>query len=189
MLAHNQGDLLNASSLASALSISSQTVTRYIDLLADLLLVRRLQPFHANIGKRLVKSPKTYIRDSGLVHALLGIVDHNVLAGHPIVGMSWEGFVMENLMAAASNQTKFSFYRTSAGAEIDLLLEMPNGELWAVEIKRSLAPGLEKGFYHARADLHPARCFVVYSGQDRYPLAEGVEAVGLRAMAEILSSG
>jgi predicted AAA+ superfamily ATPase len=188
MLAHNQGTLLNASSLAAALSISAQTVTRYIDLLADLLLVQRLQPFQVNIGKRLVKSPKTYVRDSGLVHALLGIADYNALAGHPIVGMSWEGFVLENMIAAAPRQTKFSFYRTSAGAEIDLLLEMPGGELWAIEIKRGLAPGLEKGFYYARADLHPARCFVVYSGPDRYPLAEGVEAISLRAMTELLSS-
>lgn len=187
MLAHNQGALLNESSLASALSISSQTVTRYIDLLADLLLVRRLQPFHVNTGKRLIKSPKTYVRDSGLVHALLGIVDFNVLAGHPVVGMSWEGFVIENLIAAAPTYTKFSFYRTSAGAEIDLLLELPNGQLWAVEIKRGLAPHLEKGFHIARADLKPIRSFVIYSGQDRYPLAEGIEVIGLRALAELLS--
>ena len=188
MLAHNQGTLLNAASLASALSISSQTVTRYIDLLVDLLLVRRLQPFHANTGKRLVKSPKTYVRDSGLVHTLLGIADFNALAGHPVVGMSWEGFVIENLMAAAPAQTKFSFYRTTAGAEIDLLLELPGGELWAIEIKRGLAPGLEKGFHHARADLNPARCFVVYSGQDRYPLAQGIEVISLFAMAQLLSN-
>lgn len=187
MLAHNQGALLNASNLAAALSISSQTVTRYIDLLVDLLLIRRLQPFHTNTGKRLIKSPKTYVRDSGLVHTLLGIADHNALAGHPIVGMSWEGFVVENLMAAAPAQTKVSFYRTSAGAEIDLLLELPSAELWAIEIKRSLAPGLEKGFHYARADLNPALCFVVYSGQDQYPLAEGVEVISLRAMAQLLS--
>jgi hypothetical protein len=172
MLAHKQGALLNASELAAALSISSQTVTRYVDLLVDLLLIRRLLPFHANVGKRLVKSPKTYVRDSGLVHTLLGIVDHNALAGHPIVGRSWEGFVIENLMAAAPAQAKFSFYRTSAGAEIDLLLE--------------LAPRLEKGFHDARADLHPARCFVVYSGQDHYPLGEGIEVISLRGMAQLL---
>ena len=122
------------------------------------------------------------------MHALLGVADHNALAGHPIVGLSWEGFVIENLIAAAPNQTKFSFYRTSAGAEIDLLLELPAGELWAVEIKRGLAPGLEKGFHHARADLNPARSFVVYSGQDRYPVTAGVEVIGLRSMVEILSS-
>ena len=187
MLAHNQGALLNAANLATALAISSQTVTRYLDLLVDLLLVRRLPPFYVNIGKRLVKSPKTYVRDSGLVHALLGIGDYNALAGHPIVGMSWEGFVIENLLAAAPTQTKASFYRSSAGAEIDLLLELPNGDLWAIEIKRSLAPGLEKGFHYARTDLNPARCFLVYSGQERYPLAEGVEVISLQAMAQLLS--
>ena len=188
MLAYNQGALLNVSELAAALSISAQTVTRYVDLLVDLLLVRRLPPHHANTGKRLVKSPKTYIRDSGLVHALLGIADHNMLAGHPVVGMSWEGFVIENLMAAAPSQTKVSFYRTAAGAEIDLLLEMASGELWAVEVKRSLAPKLEKGFHHARADLLPTHCFVVYPGQDRYPLGEGVDAISLAALAELLSA-
>jgi hypothetical protein len=187
MLAHNQGAMLNESSLAAALSISSQTVTRYIDLLADLLLVRRLPPFYSNLGKRLVKSPKTYVRDSGFVHALLGIVDLNGLAGHPVVGMSWEGFVIENLMAAAPAHTKFSFYRTATGVEIDLLLELPNGELWAIEIKRGLAPNLEKGFHIARTDLKPTRAFVVYSGQECYPLSEGVEVIGLRSMVDLLS--
>jgi uncharacterized protein len=187
MLAHNQGALMNAASLAAALLISSQTVTRYIDLLVDLLLVRRLQPFHTNAGKRLIKSPKTYVRDSGLVHTLLGIADFNALAGHPVVGMSWEGFVIENLMAAAPTQTKFSFYRTTAGAEIDLVLELPGGELWAIEIKRGLAPTLEKGFHHARTDLNPTRCFVVYSGQDQYPLAQGIEVISLFAMTQLLS--
>jgi len=188
MLAHNQGALLNAANLAAALAISSQTVTRYLDLLVDLLLVRRLPPFYVNIGKRLVKSPKTYVRDSGLVHALLGIGDYSALAGHPIVGMSWEGFVIENLLAAAPAPTKASFYRTAAGAEMDLLLELPNGEVWAVEIKRGLAPTLEKGFHYARADLQPTRCFVVYAGQERYLLLEGVEVISLRTLAELLSS-
>jgi predicted AAA+ superfamily ATPase len=140
------------------------------------------------MGKRLVKSPKTYVRDSGLVHALLGLGDLNTLAGHPVVGMSWEGFVIEHLIAAAPSQTKFSFYRTTSGAEIDLLLELPGGELWAVEIKRGLAPSLEKGFHHARADLNPVRCFVVYSGQDRYPLSTDIEVISLYALAQLLSS-
>lgn len=187
MLAHNQGTLLNASRLASALAISAQSVTRYIDLLVDLLLVRRLQPYHANVNKRLVKSPKTYVRDSGVVHALLAIPDHNALSGNPIVGMSWEGFVIENLIAAAPERTRPYFYRTSAGAEMDLLLELPGGELWGIEIKRGLAPRLEKGFHNARADLNLTQCFVVYSGQDRYPLLEGVDAIGLGAMAKILA--
>lgn len=187
MLAHNQGTLLNASALAAALSLSSQTVTRYIDLFADLLLIRRLPPFHANIGKRLVKSPKTYVRDSGLVHTLLGISDYNSLAGHPIIGNSWEGFVIENLIAAAPSQTRFSFYRTAAGAEMDLLLELPNAELWAIEIKSGLAPRLEKGFHHARADLNPTHCFVVYAGQEQYPIGDGIEVISLRALAQQLS--
>lgn len=188
MLAHNQGSLLNASNLATALSVSAQTITRYIDLLVDLLLVRRLEPFHANIEKRLVKSPKTYVRDSGLVHALLNIATHNALAGHPVIGMSWEGFVIENLIAAAPDGTRWNFYRTSAGAEIDLLLELPDGKLWAVEIKRGLSPKLEKGFHQARMDLQPARSFVVYSGETRYPIAEGVEAISLFEVAQVLGA-
>ena len=150
MLAHGQGALLNASRLAASLGVSSPTVTGYIDLLVDLLLVRRLRPFHANIRKRLVKSPKVYVRDSGLVHALLGIEDHNALAGHPVAGASWEGFVIENLLAAVPPATAASFYRTQAGAEVDLVLERPGGrQPWAIEIKLGLTPRPSRGFHHA----------------------------------------
>jgi uncharacterized protein len=188
MLAHNQGTLLNASKLASSLSVSAPTVTSYIDLLVDLLLVRRLRPFHSNTGKRLVKSPKVYVRDSGLVHALLGIEDYNALAGHPVVGASWEGFVIENLLAAAPARTTPSFYRTSAGAEIDLILELTGKHgLWAIEIKKGLAVSPSKGFHIAREDLKPRRSFVVYSGEDRYPISEGVEMISIREMASLLS--
>lgn len=188
MLAHNQGALLNASRLASSLSVSSPTVSSYVDLLVDLLLVRRLRPFHANVGKRLVKSPKVYVRDSGLTHALLGLGDFNALAGHPVIGMSWEGFVIENLISAAPDGTVASFYRTSAGAEIDLVLELPgNRGLWAIEIKSGLAPRLERGFHLAREDLRPSRSFVVHAGEDSYPIAEGVEAIGVAALAGVLS--
>ena len=188
MLAHNQGTLLNASKLASSLSVSAPTVTSYIDLLVDLLLVRRLRPFHSNTGKRLVKSPKVYVRDSGLVHALLGIEDYNALAGHPVVGASWEGFVIENLLAAAPARTTPSFYRTSAGAEIDLILELTGKHgLWAIEIKKGLAVSPSKGFHIAREDLKPRRSFVVYSGEDRYPIAEGVEMISIWEMASLLS--
>lgn len=187
MLAHGQGTVMNASRLAGALMVSAQTATRYIDLLVDLLLVRRLRPFHNNPGKRLVKSPKLYVRDSGIVHALLGIPDHNALAGNPVVGASWEGFVIENLLSAAPARTNASFYRTSAGAEIDLILEFPGGRRWAVEIKRGLAPKLERGFHFAREDLKPERSFVVYSGKDRYPLMEGVEAISLFELAAMLA--
>ena len=187
MLAHGQGTLLNASRLASGLSLTAPTVTKYIDLLVDLLLVRRLQPLHANIGKRLVKSPKVYVRDSGLVHALLGIEDYNALAGHPVVGASWEGFVIENLLSVAPDRTQAGFYRTSAGAEIDLVLEPPGrAGRWAIEIKRALSAKPGKGFYQACEDIQPAKSFVVYAGAERYPVSEGVQAVGVLEMAEML---
>ena len=188
MLAHGQGALLNASRLASSLAVSAPTVTSYIDLLVDLLLVRRLRPLHANIGKRLVKSPKIYVRDSGLVHALLGLEDYNELAGHPVVGPSWEGFVIENLLAAVPSRTTASFYRTAAGAEVDLVLEFPGrGEIWAIEIKRGLAARPARGFYNAREDIQPARSFVVYASEERYPVTEGVEAIGITDMVREVS--
>lgn len=188
MLAHDQGTLLNASKLASGLSITAPTVASYIDLLVDLLLVRRLKPFHANIKKRLVKSPKVYVRDSGLVHALLGVEDHNDLAGHPVVGPSWEGFVIENLLAVAPPRTMASFYRTSAGAEIDLLLEFRGKRgLWAIEIKRGLSARPSKGFHSARADLEPKRSYVVHGGDECYPIARGIDAVSLPEMARLVA--
>lgn len=187
MLAHNQGALINASRLAAGLEVSSQTVSRYTDLLVDLLLVRRLQPYHVNVGKRLVKSPKVYIRDSGLLHALLNLVDHNALLGHPVVGASWEGFVIENLINAAPTLTVPGFYRTSGGAAIDLLLELPGGARWAIEIKRSRAAKPARGFYEACEDLKPAKRFVVHAGMERYPISENIEAVGVRELAETLS--
>lgn len=187
MLAHNQGALHNASRLAAGLEVSSQTVSRYTDLLVDLLLVRRLQPYHANVGKRLVKSPKVYIRDSGLLHALLNIAVRDALLGHPVVGASWEGFVIENLINAAPAFTVPGFYRTSGGAEIDLLLELPGGELWAIEVKRSRAAKPARGFYEACEDLKPAKRFVVHGGLERYPISANVEAIGMRELAETLS--
>lgn len=188
MLAHNQGTLLNASRLAAGLVVSAPTVTSYIDLLADLLLVRRLPPFRRNVGKRLVKTPKVYVRDSGLVHALLGIPNYDTLVGHPVVGASWEGLVLENLLTVAPDRTSASFYRTSAGAEVDLILELPGKHgLWAIEIKRGLSASLGKGFHQAREDVKADRSFVVYSGEERFPLAEGVEAIGLRQLASLLS--
>ncbi|MBZ0090769.1 MAG: ATP-binding protein [Sulfuricellaceae bacterium] len=187
MLAHRQGGLLNTSQLARNLGVDVKTAGSYLDLLVDLLLVRRLPPWHANLGKRLVKAPKVYVRDSGLVHALLGIPDKETLLGHPVVGQSWECFVIENLIAAAQGSGKGDaqayFYRTSGGAEIDLLLAWPDDRLWAIEIKRSLAPKVERGFYSACADLKPAKKFVVYPGQERYRLAEDIEAISLAGLA------
>jgi predicted AAA+ superfamily ATPase len=186
MLAHGQGTLLNTARLASGLQISAPTVGRYIDLLADLLLVRRLAPFHRNDGKRLVKSPKVYVRDSGLVHALLGLKTYNDLAGHPVTGASWEGFVIENLLAAAPERTVASFYRTAGGAEIDLLLEVPGHGMWAIEVKRSLSARPEKGFYIACEDLQPDRRFVVNAGLTEYPIGQGTTAIGLTGLTEVL---
>lgn len=191
MLAHNQGALLNASQLAAGLSVSSPTVSAYIDLLADLLLVRRLPPCLANVGKRLVKSPKVYVRDSGLVHALLRVGTWDELMGHPVAGPSWEGFVIENLLAAAPEGTQASFYRTSAGAEIDLVLDLGDGRgRWAVEVKKSLTAKPARGFWNAVEDLRPDRAMVVHGGPDRYPLAPAVEAIGLAELAaELAGSG
>lgn len=186
MLAHRQGTLLNASALARALEVSAQSVTRYIDLLADLLLVRRLPPLAANVGKRLVKSPKVYIRDSGLVHALLGVPTLTALAGHPVVGRSWEGFAIETLSAVCPWRASAFFYRTSAGAEIDLVIEHGDGERWAIEIKRSLSARARRGFHTACADIGASRAFVVHAGDDRFPVSEGVEGIGLSALAEEL---
>lgn len=189
MLAHGQGTLVNASRLASGLSVTAPTVTNYIGLLVDLLLVRRLRPFHANTGKRLVKSPKVYVRDSGLVHALLGIAEYDELAGHPVVGPSWEGFVIENLLSAAPDRAMASFYRTSAGAEIDLVLELPgNNGLWAVEIKRGAAAHVERGFHNASQDLRPKRSFVVYAGDERFPVSNEIEAIGVHELCGVLAS-
>jgi uncharacterized protein len=180
MLAHQQGGLLNAAMLARALAVDGKTVVSYLDLLVDLLLVRRLPPWHRNTGKRLVRSPKVYVRDSGIVHALLGIENHESLLAHPVAGASWEGLVIESLIAAAPAGTDACFYRTAAGAEIDLLLALPGRRKpWAIEIKRSLVPKLERGFHIACADLTPAARYVVYAGTEPYPVAEGVEAVSL----------
>ncbi|MDE2826392.1 MAG: ATP-binding protein [Bacteroidota bacterium] len=188
MLAHRQGGLLNMAQLASNLAMSSPSVSQYVDVLTRLLLVRRLTPYSANTRKRLVRSPKIYVRDSGLVHALLGIKQFHDLVGHPVVGASWEGFVIENLLSDAYPRTRASFYRTSAGAELDLVLEIPGFQRpIAIEIKRSLTPSLGKGFHNAISDIEPERAFVVYAGEERYPVAESTEVIGLREMALLLS--
>ena len=179
MLAHHQGGLLNLTQLSRNLGLDVKTVGRYVDLLCDLLLLRRLQPWHVNTGKRLVKAPKVYVRDSGLLHALLGIGTLDDLLSHMVVGASWEGFCIETLLACAPQGVSGHFYRTSAGAEVDLILAWPGGDLWAFEIKRSLSPKPERGFHSACDDLQPSRRWVVYPGNERFPLASGVEAVPL----------
>jgi len=186
MLAHSQGSLLNTAQLGRSLAVDGKTVAKYLDLMVDLLLVRRLPPFLANIGKRLVKSPKTYVRDSGLVHALLRLDDEDSVLGHPIAGMSWEGHVIENLLRVAPERTEASFYRTAAGAEIDLVLELPGSRTWAIEIKRGLAPRANKGFHIALDDIGPDKAFIVYPGDERFPKGKNIEAIGMVDLAKEL---
>lgn len=188
MLAHHQGGLLNTAQFARNLGVDAKTAAGYLDLLVDLLIVRRLPAWHANIGKRLVRSPKVYVRDSGLAHALLAIPDKETLLAHPVVGQSWECFVIENLLVNAGDKAQGYFYRTSGGAEIDLLLTWPDGSLWAVEIKRSLSPKVERGFHAACEDLTPVRKFVVYPGLERYRIAPDIEAIPLMELAAMVAT-
>lgn len=186
MLAHAQGGLLNAAALAEGLGVSGQTIGRYLDLLVDLMLVRRLAPWHENVGKRLVKSPKVYVRDSGLVHALLGLGSLENLLGHPVVGGSWEGFCIETLIAAAPAGTEPFFYRTSAGAELDLVLRLPAGETWAIEIKRTTALKVSRGFHMAVEDIKADRKLLVFAGDRIVPAGDGLRAMPLDAAVALL---
>ena len=185
MLAHVHGGLLNSASLARSLTVDNKTITNYLDLLSDLLLVRRLQPWHQNVGKRLVKSPKVYIRDSGILHSLLHIPDFESLLGNPKLGDSWEGFVIENILANVPPETESYFYRTAAGAEIDLVLCFA-GQRWAIEIKRSTAPKLTKGFHLACTDIKPTKKWVVYGGTETFPMTDDINALPLWDMLEKL---
>jgi predicted AAA+ superfamily ATPase len=186
MLAHAQGGPFNAARMARGMDVSGPTISRYLDLLVDLMLVRRLPPFHVNVGKRLVKSPKVYVRDSGVVHSLLRIRDHDELLSHPVVGYSWEGFVIESLIAAEPDRADAYFYRTSGGAETDLLLVLPGGERWAIEIKRTLQPKTSRGFESACEDLKPARRLFAYPGEEAFPVKADTSAIPIAVlMAEL----
>lgn len=182
MLAHSQGQQLNAARIAAGLGVSGQSVARYLDLLVDLLLVRRLPPWAGNVGKRLVRAPKVYVRDSGLVHALLGLTSLDDVLGHPVAGPSWEGMVLESVSAAVKGAPLF-FYRTSAGAEIDVVIAYRRRR-YAIEIKRSSAPVVSKGFWYGRHDVKAHEAIVVYPGDERIPLGAGVEALGLHQALE-----
>lgn len=185
MLAHLQGGLLDVSQLAKGLMIDAKTVHRYLDMLGDLMLLRKLPPWHSNLGKRLVKSPKVYVRDSGLLHALLGLATQDALLAHPVVGNSWEGFAIETLLNAAPRDAQSGFYRSSNGAEIDLLMDVPGLGLMAIEVKKSSTAKPRRGFYSACEDLQPVQKFLVHGGVDGvpYPVGDGVMAVGLRHLA------
>lgn len=187
MLAHIQGTPFNAARLASSLGLSGQTVSRYVDLLSDLFLVRRLAPWHGNVGKRLIKSPKIYVRDSGIVHSLLSIPTLDNLLSHPIAGPSWEGFAIDNLLSFLPIGTESYFYRTARGAEIDLVLKVPDGRLIAIEIKRSSVPKVERGFHEACKDIQPTHCYVVYDGKEKFSLSARIMAISLTDLVSELS--
>jgi hypothetical protein len=186
MLAHFHGQLWNASKIAASLGVTAPTVKHYLDTLQDTFMVRTVSPFAANLKKRLVKSPKVYLRDSGLLHALLRIGTADDLLGHPIAGASWEGWVIEQALAADGGRSGAYFYRSAAGAEIDLVLERPRARRLAFEIKLASAPKPSRGFWSALADLRPSVAYVVYSGKERYPLGKGVEALPVSMLGDVL---
>lgn len=186
MLAHLQGETLNTTKLAGSLEVQRSALNHYIDILTDLLLVRRLEPFHANVKKRLVKSPRYYVRDSGVLHRLLGIDTHDALLSNPVLGKSWEGFVVENIHSILPRRAKSYFYRTQAGAEIDLVLDMPGPEIWAVEIKYGTAPKLGKHYSRICDDIGADRKYIVYGGDDEFPVGDDVVMISLpRLMSRI----
>ena len=187
MLAHGQGTLLNQSRLASSLGVSAPAVARYVDLLVDLLLVRRLRAWSGNLGKRLVRAPKTYVRDSGLLHALLELETQHELLGHPVAGPSWEGFAIENLIAVAGERRVPYFYRTEDGSEIDLVFERGGRVELAIEIKRTTAPDVSKGFRLGCAALQPRAAYLLHSGTEDWPVRDGVTAVSLKRLMKRLS--
>ncbi|PHR10987.1 MAG: ATPase [Sphingopyxis sp.] len=187
MIANDQGELFNAQRYARSMGVTGHTVARYLDVLEKLLLVRTLQPWSVNTGKRLVKSPRPFVRDSGLLHALLNLKTMDDLRGHAVSGKSWEAFVIEALIGATNNKARPYFYRTGAGAEVDLVLEFAPGKLWAIEIKLSSAPKLDRGFHIAANDLNAERRLLVHRGQEAFPMSGGVEAMPLIELMDQIS--
>lgn len=186
MLAHLHGQIWNASRLAAGFGVSAPTVQHYLDILESTYMVRRLPPLHTNAGKRLVKSPRVYLRDSGILHTLLGINSLNDLAGHPVLGASWEGWVIEQIAHLLGSRWQLSFYRTAAGAEIDLVAERGRHRL-CFEIKFSSAPAVSKGFWSAITDINPSQTFVIAPVEQAYPMAANVEVIPASKLTEILA--
>ncbi len=188
MLAHFHGQLLNLSQLATNMDSSRQTVSRYLDILQETFMLRLLQPYHANIKKRLIKSPKIYIRDCGLFHTLLNINSFDELSGHKILGASWEGFCLEQILSLIPSSWQYFFFRSQSGAEVDLILQKRFGEPPIfVEFKYSQAPKPTKGFWQAKEDLKPSKCFIIYPGTEEYPIAEDVMILPLTEIGAILA--
>jgi predicted AAA+ superfamily ATPase len=186
MLAHYNGNQINLSELGRSLELSHTTIKSHLDILTQFYMVRQLQPWSGNIKKRLVKSPKIYIRDTGILHSLLNISNEEMLMNHPNMGASWEGLVTESILSVLDNRWSFSYYRTATQQEIDLVLESPDGEVWAIEIKRASAPKLGRGFYEASKDIGATHKWIVNASNDQYPLKDGVEVIGLMQFLEVL---
>jgi predicted AAA+ superfamily ATPase len=187
MLAHQQGATLNLSKLAGSLGIDGKTARRYLDLLEGLYLVRSLPPWSRNAGKRLVKSAKVYWRDSGVLHALAGLPALEQVLGHPLCGASWEGYCIEQILNLLAKGAIASHYRTHAGAEVDLVLEPPDGRILAIEIKRTLSPKVTPGLIESMETLGSKKGFIVIPEGESYPLSKTVTAIGLRAFLESIS--
>jgi predicted AAA+ superfamily ATPase len=179
MLGHLQGQMLNISDLSNSMNLASQTISRYLDLLDGSFLTRRLEPFFANVGKRLTKSPKFYFRDSGFYHAVARLRDREDLYASPAVGASWEGYVIEQVYRVAGKRCEYFFYRTSAGAEVDLLLLTSRNERVCIEIKYSNVPAVSRGFFNSLADLKPEHAYVITPESEKYRRSEAVTVVGV----------
>lgn len=188
MLAHFHGQQIVQSALARSLEISHTSIKTYLDLLTDFYMVRQLKPWAGNLKKRLVKSPKIYIRDTGILHRLLQISSFEVLQGHPAMGSSWEGFVVEQILSVLDDRWDYSYYRTATQVELDLVLQTPTGETWAIEIKRSSIPKLSRGFYEACRDVGAMRSFVLCAGVEHQVLSRDVEMIGLLDMLKLLQT-
>ena len=188
MLSHFQGQQVNLSSLGKGLEVSHTTIRNYLDVLSDLYMVRQLPPWSGNTKKRLVKSPKVYIRDSGLLHRLLSIPSYDDLLGHPVLGHSWEGFVIENILGNLPDTWRASYYRTAGQTEIDLILEKGTRQVWAIEIKRTAAPKTQAGFHRACEDIKATQKFIIYAGKERFPMANETEAIGLVEFLKVLAN-
>jgi len=189
MLAHLQGETINYSKLASNLEVDAKTVSHYIDILTDLLLVRRLEPWHTNVKKRLVKSPRYYVRDSGILHRLLGINSYDTLLSNPVLGKSWEGFAVENILSVLPSRAESYFYRTAAGAEVDLVIKMPSSEIWAIEIKHGVAPKIGKHYSQTCDDVGAAHKYILYGGNDEFAVGNDVKIISLPGLMKRLRSG
>ena len=187
ILARGQGSMFTAWRVADRLQLSLKGLKSCINELVELSMLRILPPFEEGSGQASPDASKLYLRDSGLLHAFLDIKDHAQLTARPVAGTSWEGFVIENLLSQAPEGTRAGFYRTGEGAEMDLVLDLPGGDgVWAIEIKHNIKTRLKKSFHSARLEIQPDRCYFVHSGQERIQVMEGVEGVGLEAMARMV---